>query len=157
MLKALFIQLLFLLFIAQAQAQFCTSFFFKSKVDVLNDKICPELLLSDLQFIKRKLDEVHPSLYTYCSKADFDSSYNASILKVNEPLTIYDFSLLVSDWMRLLKDSHTFLIPKYLASYKYKRRYFLPFRLIEINNKILVEKSWKNRIPKGSELISLTK
>ena len=154
MLKALFIQLLFLLLIAPSQAQFCTSFFLKSNVDVLNDKICPELLLSDLQFIKRKLDEVHPSLYAYCSKAAFDSSYNASILMVNEPLSIYDFSLLVSDWVRLLKDSHTFLIPKYLASYKYKRRYFLPFRLVEIDNKILVEKSWKNRIPKGSELIS---
>ena len=154
MLKALFIQLLFLLLITPSQAQFCTSFFLKSNVDVINDKICPELLLSDLQFIKRKLDEVHPSLYAYCSKASFDSSYNASILMVNEPLSIYDFSLLVSDWVRLLKDSHTFLIPKYLASYKYKRRYFLPFRLVEIDNKILVEKSWKNRIPKGSELIS---
>lgn len=154
MLKVLFTQFLFLLFFSTVKAQSCKSFFFKPNVDVLNDKMCPELLLSDLQFIKKKLDEVHPSLYTHCSKASFDSAYNASILMVNEPLSIYNFSLLVSDWLRLLKDSHTFLIPKHLAAYKFNRRYFLPFRLIEINNKLLVEKSWKNRIPKGSELIS---
>jgi hypothetical protein len=139
------------------QTQPCKFFFFRKSVDVSQDKVCNDLLLIDLQFIKKKLEEVHPSLYMYCPKDSFDSAYNATLLALNKPYTIYDFSLLVSDWLSLLHDSHTFLPPKNLVQYKSKGRHSYPFRLCEIDNKLFVTESWRSRLPQGAELIDFDK
>jgi C-terminal processing protease CtpA/Prc len=153
-LKYTIVLLLFVFSCHFVHTQSCKFFFFRKSVDVSKDKVCNDLLLNDLQFIKKKLEEVHPALYLYCSKESFDSAYNATLLALNKPHTIYEFSLLVSDWLSLLHDSHTFLPPKNLVQYKSKGRYTYPFRLCAIDNKLFVSESWRNRLPKGSELIA---
>lgn len=137
-----------------ASSQYCKGFLFRRGVNVVEDKICNEQLIFDLQYIKQKLEGVHPSLELYCKKKDFDSAYNATLLLLNQPYSIIDFSLLVSDWLSLLKDSHTFLSPKNWDQYKTKGRYNYPFRLTAVEDKLIVAESRKNKIPIGSELIS---
>ena len=137
-----------------ASSQYCRGFFFKRGVNVVDDKICNELLIFDLQYIKQKLEEVHPSLELYCKKKDFDSAYNATLLLLNQPYSLIDFSLLVSDWLSLLQDSHTFLSPKNWDLYRTKGRHNYPFRLTAVGDKLIVHESRKNKIPIGSELIS---
>lgn len=137
-----------------ASSQYCKGFLFKRGVNVVEDKICNEQLIFDLQYIKQKLEDVHPSLELYCKKKDFDSAYNATLLLLNQPYSLIDFSLLVSDWLSLLKDSHTFLSPKNWDQYKTKGSYNYPFRLTAVEDKLIVAESRKNKIPIGSELIS---
>jgi len=153
-LKNLFASFFIIILVQTARPQSCKSFLFKKTTDVSVDKICNDLLINDLQFIKQKIEEIHPAPFLYCTKSVFDSAYNAALLALNQPHSLIDFSLLVSDWLSLLRDSHTFLPPTNLSQYKRNGRDNYPIRLCESNEKLLVTKCWKNRIPVGAELIA---
>ena len=76
-------------------AQSCNNYIHPGKVKLTKDLLCPEVMIKDLQELKEKLDEIHPDLYVYSSKQQLDSADRASIIKVSNEMTVFDFARVI--------------------------------------------------------------
>lgn len=133
--------------------QKCSTIVFKRNTNVLNDRICPDALVEDLKVLYKNILNTHPDLYRNATKEKIDSAYNLAIQQCLDEKTIYEFTLIINDFLSTIQDSHTFLNFRELLYYSYGNRHFLPFWIAQIENKYYITKSWKNVFPKGAELL----
>jgi C-terminal processing protease CtpA/Prc len=140
-----------------AFTQDCSKYISPRKVDINKSRLCPELMLYDLQQLKIKLDEIHPSLDYYITKAQFDSSYRVAVQKASRDLTIYEFSKVIADFLSSIKDSHTNYNPQNLLFYGDKRKGSLPFFLKKIAGKYYLETLYNDQSLQGYEILKIEK
>lgn len=79
------------------------------KYDVVGYKNPVDSLKKDFAIFRKSLEEVHPGLYDYTSKAVMDSLFTVAEGKLTEPATTREFSRVLNPILRAIKDSHTYM------------------------------------------------
>lgn len=87
---------------------FFTSITFGQDV-IHNQKLSPEALRKDLDFLFSKLEYTHPSLYHYEARTKVDSAKRAIETILQQPFTRLEFARMVIPLVTMLKDGHTSL------------------------------------------------
>jgi hypothetical protein len=128
----------------------------------INDKIPQEKLQQDLIFLKKALDEAHPTLHWYTSKEDFDHAFALTLEKANRDMTEREFLKILTPLIEYIKCGHTNLnVSKgYLRYLSKEARYFpLAVWISEQEQKVLVRNnnSTDTTILAGMEIFSINK
>jgi hypothetical protein len=148
------ILLLFLLVtFNRISAQNCNSYLMGLREDISVAKLCPEDMLDDLQKLRDALDKIHPDMYYYTTKEQFDSAYRTAIKKVSNEMTAYEFSKTIASFLTSIKDSHTNFSPQSLLFIGRKNKGTLPFFLTKIDDKFYLESLYNNQNLKGKEIL----
>ena len=71
-----------------------------------DEKIAPEKLQKDVTYIHKKLTKLHPQLYYYISKKDFDFKFDSLKKTIQEPLTRKEFFFKLSPIIASIKQGH---------------------------------------------------
>jgi hypothetical protein len=116
-------------------------------------------LKTDLDFLVRTIEDVHPDLYAYTSREDFTKERQRIEKELTSQLTRIEFYFLIAPLVSMLKDGHTKIYPVYEEYFHYIKEDGLVFPFdVEIreNATIIVENYTLDSIPYvGSELISI--
>lgn len=142
------------IFFTPVFSQSCKSFVFRHNTNPVSDLICAESLVEDLKKLKERLYEIHPDLFRYTSSRALDSAYLSAVKKCSSDRTLLDFSQILNDYLLEIRDSHTFFNVRELLAYERKKRHYFPLRLMLLDNKFVITKSWNQVLPSGSELLS---
>ena len=135
-----FILLLFPLFL---QAQ-------KSK-----DSFTPEEIRTDMTFLKKRFEKIHPGMYYYISKKAYNQIYDSLYNSINQPLNYLETFRVLSQLVTNVKDGHTNL--KYdKKRFNKKNAKFVPFylRKIDKNHYLALNYSADSTIIRGSEVLA---
>ena len=131
-----------------------------------DEKIAPEKLQKDVTYIHKKLTKLHPQLYYYISKKDFDFKFDSLKKTIQEPLTRKEFFFKLSPIIASIKQGHASVnVPiKRLTKDKKKvinsTNLLTPMSDLEVefyNQKLYVvkNKSVDSSIQIGTEIISV--
>lgn len=135
-----FILLLFPLFL---QAQ-------KSK-----DTFSPKQIREDMSFLKKRFEKVHPGMYYYISKEDYNRKYDSLYNTINQPLSYLETFRILSQLVINVKDGHTNL--RYdKKRFNKKNAKFVPFYLRKINKNYYLALNYSNdsSIIRGAEVVA---
>lgn len=80
--------------------------------------IPPGELKEDLDFLFKTIEEVHPNMYAYTSKEEFDPLREQLYKSINRPMNCLGFYKLTTPVVAGLKNSHTGVYPPYLDEFK---------------------------------------
>ena len=117
-----------------------------------------DALKADLKFIREKLERVHPALYRYTSKPDFDAFFDSLEHTIVRPLSEQQYFSLLSLLHAKIKDGHTMFLPSGGAmDYDNTKGRFLPFSIFIIGGKffILQNFSYDSTIKPGEEILNI--
>ncbi len=73
----------------------------------LNQNISVEKQLEDIDFLKKKIKKIQPSLYLYISKEDLDKKFDSLRKTVDKPLTPNVFYLKISPLLAAIRQGHS--------------------------------------------------
>lgn len=121
----------------------------------LSRELTSEEMLSDLALLKTSIQKVHPDPFDRCTEGNFNLAFNAATEAVQLPLSLLEFSRILSVLLNTLEDSHTALNPRDLLLLLSKKRPFAPFYLTRIDDKFYLSKIFKDRIPLGVEVLNV--
>jgi C-terminal processing protease CtpA/Prc len=134
-------------------SQNCFSYLPSVREDISSVKLCPEVMLDDLQKLRDALDKIHPDLYHYITEDQLDSAYRNAIKTVSKQTTAYEFSKAIALFLSSLKDSHTSYNPQSLIFMGPKNKGTLPFFLIKISDKFYMESLFNDNSLIGKEIL----
>lgn len=126
-----------------------------SEENVLNRELSSEDMLSDLALLRTSIQKVHPDPYDRCAEENFNLAFNAAKEAVRSPLSLLEFSRILSVLLNTLEDSHTALNPRDLLLLLSKKRPVAPFYLMRIEGKFYLSKVFKDRVPIGVEVLNV--
>jgi hypothetical protein len=109
--------------------------------------------IEDIMILKSSLYEIHPSIFRYTSKDEFDRQFDMIVNSINDSLTRHEFTGLVTPIVSMVRCGHTYpLIPYIDSSTK-----AIPLDIKIIDNKIYVIKnlSGKETPEPGTELLQI--
>lgn len=117
--------------------------------------LSPDQTRADLNFLKRKLDLLHPGMGYYTPQPRMEQIYDSLYNCLNSPLDYLTFFHHVSPLVAALKDGHTNL--NHRKSYIGKQTLFLPFyiRLVESAYYISHNVSADTSLRRGTELLTI--
>jgi hypothetical protein len=109
--------------------------------------------IEDIMILKTSLYEIHPSIFRYTSKVEFDRKFNTIINSINDSLTLREFAGWVSPVVASIRCGHTYPIIPYINS----NTKAIPFDIRIIDNKIYVIKNLSNNETPapGAELLAI--
>ncbi len=136
--------------------------YFSDKKDMQNYKTkihSIEVLKENLEVIYESLIDLHPNLYYFSSKRDFEVLYNEIRSNIIKPLTSDQYFKMVNPLIQIVKDNHTYLIRKYYYDkyYNYTQKSYLPLKLSVVNNKCYVIDDPINSTSPGTEILYINK
>lgn len=97
----------------------------------------------------------HPNPFLYCTKEQLDSAYFSAQQSLSFPQSVFDFSLIVSNFLKNIRDSHTFFNPRDFLVLSGKNYRVAPFYLKKIDAKYYLSKAYKNGLPIGVEVLEI--
>ncbi|MBL0336836.1 MAG: hypothetical protein IPP73_16385 [Chitinophagaceae bacterium] len=115
-------------------------------------------LKSDLAFYKSKLEQFHPGLYLYSSKAGIDSYFDSLSALITKPLDDLEFYRIITLTSAKIRDGHTLLLPgSETTAYHNKNSPFLPLQIGVYKNGLFVKMNCSATapIPDGSRIVSI--
>lgn len=113
-------------------------------------------LHADLDQLKRKILEIHPNPYVYCSKEEFDEAFELTKTAIDQPMSYAEFGTVIGRVLRVMQDSHSSInFGKFTNPYKENNTRFIDLGIWTSENKMVVRKSGYSKIPVGSELIQI--
>jgi len=122
-------------------------------------------LKSDVDFVYRKLQKLHPRLYWYISKAELDYKFDSLKTTINAPMTSPELYLKLSPVIASIKEGHARLLPmtkmlktkEELENKKYGTTPLSQFEFERFGQSLYVVKnhSSEKSIKTGSELIAV--
>lgn len=116
------------------------------------------LLLEDVQILKKNLETVQPGLYNYTDKEDMDAFFEELNAKITEDMSSIDFFRLIAPLSNLIKNGHSILVPSSKwEDYVIDSAKLLPLNLYFYNDKLYVlhNVSDQTEIVEGSILESV--
>ena len=115
--------------------------------------ITKEQALDDFEIFKTSLREIHPNIYRYTSKSDFDKAFENVRGSLNENITNKQFYNLLTPIIAMVHCGHTFGI----ASFADDKQGVLPLEVKILNEKIYVLKNLSSSqdVQAGSEILSI--
>ena len=127
--------------------------------DSLQAKILtPAQMQADFKYLRRLLEETHPGLYRYTSKANMQTKMDSIAGLLNQPLAFYDFYKTIAALIADVRCAHTNALPtKHWEGLFGKTWKTLPFFMFPIQHKFYVLFNGTNdqRIKPGFELLSI--
>ncbi len=115
-------------------------------------------LKSDLAFYKSKLEQYHPGLYLYSSRAGIDSYFDSLSALITAPLDDLGFYKIIALTSAKIRDGHTLLLPgTETTTYHNKNSTFLPLQLGVYKSGLFVKMNCSATvpIPDGSRIVSI--
>lgn len=109
-------------------------------------------LVNDFEILKTTIQEIHPDLYRYTSKAVLDREFDSLLRTVDTELTEVEFYQKIAPWVALIKNGHTTI---HLPDSYYNQVTLLPLRLVEIDKRIYIKTNFsdKSRELVGFEIV----
>lgn len=109
--------------------------------------------IEDVMILRTSLYEIHPSIFRYTSKEEFNQEFNSIVNSINDSVTLYQFTNLITPIVSMVRCGHTYAVIPYIDS----STKAIPFDIKIINNKIYVIENLSNKqVPKpGSELVKI--
>lgn len=141
----------------------CTSI--KRNNKHLNDLISEKNLKSDVDFVYKKLQKLHPNLYWYISKEDLDFKFDSLKTTIKNPMTSFDFYKKLSPVIANVRQGHMFVSPPEKLLTKKETKALIkkgtgPFSQFDFelfNDKLYVvkNKSYDKSIKIGTEVVAI--
>jgi len=146
---------LFLFFFTAGNAQVCFETFNPKKQLVATTMLCPSAMQEDLEQLHKHILNTHPNPTYYGELNDLSTAYQNALSKINKPLSVFEFLVVVNAYLNVLKDSHTGINPKqFLYGVNFKRK-VLPFSVAQIDHKFFVKSAIDPAFTIGAELIDI--
>ena len=136
-------------------AQPCQGTFHPKKELAAHTYLCPEAMQADLAQLHKHILETHPNPTYYGSLNDLIEAYETAKIKVENPLSVFEFSLVVNTYLFALKDSHTGINPKQFLYEVNGQRKVLPFFVEMVNDKFYISGAYNPDFIIGAELLQI--
>lgn len=122
---------------------------------LFSQSLTPAQAHEDLQFLKRKLDLLHPGMGYYTPKARMEFLYDSLYSNVTAPVDYLAFFRHVSPLVTALKDGHTNL--NHRRNFINKATRFVPFYIRQADTKYFVSHnvSQDTTLRRGTELLTI--
>ncbi|MFK7811913.1 MAG: S41 family peptidase [Maribacter sp.] len=123
-----------------------------------DSEIGKNLLLQDIQILKKNLEMVQPGLYNYTSKEDMETFFEELKGKITDDMSSIDFFRLIAPLSNLIKNGHTLLVPSSnWEEYVVTNAKLLPLDLYQYNGDLYVLRNVSDNttIVEGSILKSI--
>jgi hypothetical protein len=143
------------LFCSLSFAQQCQSTFKPKKELAAQTYLCPEAMQADLAQLHKHILDTHPNPTYYGSLNDLSEAYNVAKSKIDKPLTVFDFALVVNAYLFVLKDSHTGINPKQFLYEVNGQRKVLPFFVEMVSDKFYISGAYNPDFIIGAELLQI--
>ncbi|WP_128546545.1 S41 family peptidase [Larkinella soli] len=117
--------------------------------------LTPEQAREDVQFLKKKLDRLHPGVGYYLSQPDFDRLYDSLSNRLTQPVDYQTFFREVTPLIAGLKDGHTSLHHRRNRNSKNNRT--LPFFLRQAGDRYYISHNLSDdsTLVRGTELLRI--
>lgn len=128
------------------------------KMGKVTELIEKNLLIQDIEILKKNLEMAQPGLYNYTSKEDFDTFFKDLKTSVIDDMSSIDFYRLLAPLSKFIKNGHTILVPSSAwEDFVITDAKLLPLELYFYNNQIYIlhNLSDKSEIAEGSILKSI--
>jgi Peptidase family S41 len=115
-------------------------------------------LQSDFKYLQKKLENKHPNLYLYTSKAEFDHYFDSLYKTIVKPMTVLEFYHLITLLNSKIKDGHTMMLPgEEAVNYFNSKAKFMPLYLVVIDKKLYVKMNCSSDtlLKEGDEVLSI--
>ncbi|MBN1791532.1 MAG: hypothetical protein JW830_13605 [Bacteroidales bacterium] len=123
------------------------------------DSYTPDQLRSDFMLFRQALQEAHPGLYRYNSRARMDSLFRQTETQLNHEMTQQEFYQLLLPVVSQVKCGHTKLHPdnNWTDNYFYGQDKVFPYKLFFRGKKAYITGSYDEKMPeaKGLEVTSM--
>lgn len=119
----------------------------------IRNSITRDEALKDLEILGTSLSEIHPNIYRYTTKAEFDHALENVRMSLNHEITVNEFYKLIAPIIALVRCGHTFSI----TSFTDQRRGLLPLDIKILGNKIYVLRNFSNNqvLSEGSQIVKI--
>ncbi|MFM9984684.1 MAG: S41 family peptidase [Flavobacteriales bacterium] len=115
-----------------------------------------EKLCADLDTLYKTILISHPDPGGFLTREQFDFVYDSLRASITEPQNAIDFSELIAKFIGSMSDSHTSLDYAQFAQWSFqKNKFVVPFASFSEQGKIYFHHDWEDKIPGGSELLSI--
>ena len=119
------------------------------------DSFTPEEVRADMAFLKKRFEKIHPGMYYYMSKEEYNKKYDSLYNTINQPLSYLETFRVLSRLVTNVKDGHTNL--RYdKKRFNKKNAKFVPFylRKIDKNYYLALNYSADSSIIRGAEVLA---
>lgn len=109
---------------------------------VLGQKLSPAQQISDFDDLCSKLESVHPDLYLYQSKKEYENNKMKIRASFTDSISISDFYLKIAPFIANIKDGHSMMLPPITSdfvSYVKKDGKTMPLRIKAVENVFVVD------------------
>jgi len=141
--------------IQNALAQDCTDLFQAKKQLVANTMLCPSAMNEDLTQLHKHILETHPDPTYYGEINDLSSAFQNAKASISQPLSVFDFILVVNKYLSALKDSHSGINPKQFLYSVNLNRQVLPFFVEQIDGHFYLSSAHHPDFIIGAELLQI--
>lgn len=137
----------------------------KEKNAHLNDPIAANKLQSDVDFVHRNLQKLHPNLYWYISKTALDHKFDSLKATITQPMIRVDFYKKLSPVVSAVREGHMYTYPP-MKEYTKRQNDSIKkvgvgplsqFDFEYINDKLYVikNKSYDKSVKPGTEVVAI--
>lgn len=105
-------------------------------------KLSPAQQISDFDDLCSKLESVHPDLYLYQSKKEYENNKMKIKASMTDSIKISDFYLKIAPFIANIKDGHSMMLPPITSdfvSYVKKDGKTMPLRIKAVENVFVVD------------------
>lgn len=101
-------------------------------------KLSKEQQIADFDTLCNKLENVHPDLYMYQTKEEYNRLKHQIKASFTDSLSISDFYLRIAPFMASIRDGHTMMLPPF-TEYLISHANTMPLRIKATGNKFVVD------------------
>ena len=115
-----------------------------------------EKLLQDLDTLYKTILQSHPKPGGFLDLDSFHHVYDSLSSTITDSLSDIEFSIKVAELIGSMGDSHTSLDYTQFVQWSFKKnKYVVPFSAFSEQGKIYLHHDWEDKIPGGSEIVSV--
>ncbi len=115
-------------------------------------------LQKDFSYAEKALREIHPGLFRYQTKQQFDSTLAASYAQIKDNMSRRDFYKVMSGFISSIRCAHTVIIPKSnWADTLRTARFYFPFQIFFIGGEpiLIINRSRNEEVSPGAVLLKI--
>ncbi|MFM7644998.1 MAG: S41 family peptidase [Sphingomonadales bacterium] len=144
-----------LTFTQNALAQDCVDIFDAKKQLVVTTMLCPSAMIADLTQLHKHILETHPDPTYYGELNDLSNAFQNAKASMSQPLSVFDFMLVINKYLSVLKDSHSGINPKQFLYSVNPNRQVLPFFVEQIDGHFFISSAHDSGFLIGAELLQI--
>jgi hypothetical protein len=133
--------------------------FAQGGIDTLNTKILqPPAMQADFTYLRKALEETHPGLYRYASKADMTRKMDSLYARLDGPLPYWSYYAMLSSLIGEIRCAHTFMVPTENTNGFLNQARVFPFTIRFVNADqacVVLNRSADTTLRPGYELLSI--